>query len=173
MNYLLIYTQRKSISLQVNNEGELIVKAPPHTSRKIIEDLIRRKWDWIIEQQNKQKNKIRLSPREIDIIKEAARQCIPPRVDHYAKIMKVKYNRITIKMQKTRWGSCSSQKNLNFNCLLMLAPTEVLDAVIVHELAHLKEMNHSPAFYKIVRSVYPEYDKYYSWLKENASTIIQ
>ena len=71
----------------------------------------------------------------------------------------------------TRWGSCSSKGNLNFNCLLLLAPPEVLDSVVVHELCHRKEMNHSPAFWREVYRVFPKYDEADRWLKENGPVL--
>ncbi|MBQ6684544.1 MAG: M48 family metallopeptidase, partial [Firmicutes bacterium] len=89
------------------------------------------------------------------------------RVAHYAPLVGVDYGRITIRNQKTRWGSCSSQGNLNFNCLLMLFPDEVIDSVVVHELCHRKHMNHSAKFYKEVERVFPEYRKWHQWLNEN------
>ena len=89
------------------------------------------------------------------------------RVNHFCKIMDVTVGRITIRNQKTRWGSCSSEKNLNFNWKLILAPPEVLDYVVVHELCHLKKMNHSKAFWDEVGKVMPEYETYKLWLKEN------
>ena len=73
---------------------------------------------------------------------------IPGRVKYYADIIGVTYGKITIRNQKTRWGSCSSKGNLNFNCLLMLMPPEVIDYVVVHELCHRKQMNHSKAFWR-------------------------
>jgi predicted metal-dependent hydrolase len=84
----------------------------------------------------------------------------------------VDYRRITIRSQKTRWGSCSSSGNLNFNCLLLLAPPEVLDYVVVHELCHRKEMNHSPRFWAEVGRVLPDYKKRNKWLKENGSRLM-
>ena len=85
--------------------------------------------------------------------------------------MGVTYGRISIREQKTRWGSCSSKGNLNFNWRLIFAPPEVLDYVVVHELAHRKEMNHSKAFYAIVESIMPDYRKWKKWLKENGGTL--
>ena len=85
----------------------------------------------------------------------------------FARLMGVSYRNITIREQKTRWGSCSSEKNLNFNWKLILAPPEVLDYVVVHELCHLKEINHSKAFWDEVGKVMPEYETYKLWLKEN------
>ena len=81
-------------------------------------------------------------------------------------------NFITIRNQKTRWGSCSSKGNLNFNCLLMLTPPEVIDYVVVHELCHRKEMNHSGAFWAEVEKVLPDYKEQVKWLKENGGQII-
>ena len=91
---------------------------------------------------------------------------------HYAPLVGVSYGRITIRCQRTRWGSCSSKGNLNFNCLLMLAPPEVLDCIVVHELCHRKEMNHSQRFYAEVLRVMPDYRERYKWLKENGHMLM-
>ena len=104
-----------------------------------------------------------LSRDELEKIKKK----IESRVNAYKKAMGVTIGWITIRNQKTRWGSCSSEKNLNFNWKLILAPPEVLDYVVVHELCHLKEMNHSKAFWDEVGKVMPEYETYKLWLKEN------
>ena len=87
--------------------------------------------------------------------------------------MGVTYGRITIRNQKTRWGSCSSKGNLNFNCLLMLTPPEVIDYVVVHELCHRKEMNHSKAFWDEVAHVLPDYEKARLWLKTEGDMIMR
>ena len=94
------------------------------------------------------------------------------RVNHFCKVMDVTVGSITIRNQKTRWGSCSSKGNLNFNCLLMLTPPEVIDYVVVHELCHRKEMNHSGAFWAEVEKVIPSYKEQVKWLKENGGKII-
>lgn len=98
---------------------------------------------------------------------------IPDKVKYYAEIMGVTYGRITIRDQKTRWGSCSSKGNLNFNCLLMLMPDKVLDYVVVHELCHLKQMNHSKKFWKEVERYMPDYPNYKKWLNENGGALIE
>ena len=92
---------------------------------------------------------------------------------HFAKVVGVTYGHITIRNQRTRWGSCSSKGNLNFNCLLMLAPQEVIDYVVVHELCHRKEMNHSKAFWAEVERVLPEYKKAVEWLKKEGPSIMR
>ena len=92
---------------------------------------------------------------------------IQQRVEHYAGISGINYNRIFIRLQKSRWGSCSRDGNLNFNCLLVLMPLEILDSVVVHELCHRKHMNHSKQFYAEVEKIFPDYRKCSKWLKEN------
>ena len=110
---------------------------------------------------------------EIRKLADQALQVIPERVAYWAPKVGVRYGRITIRNQKTKWGSCSAKGNLNFNCLLMLTPPEVIDSVVVHELCHRKYMNHSAAFYEEVRRVYPEYDQWNRWLKKNGNTILR
>ena len=101
-----------------------------------------------------------------------AKQVIPEKVAYYARLMNVTYGRISIRRQKTRWGSCSREGNLNFNCLLMLAPPEVLDYVVVHELSHRLEMNHSARFWAQVAKVIPEYRTPRKWLKEQGGRLM-
>jgi predicted metal-dependent hydrolase len=108
----------------------------------------------------------------IEELAEQAKRTIPARVAHYAAMLGVEYGRITIRTQKTRWGSCSSKGNLNFNCLLMLAPPEVLDSVVVHELCHRKHMNHSAAFYAEIARVMPDYKARHAWLKQNGNALM-
>lgn len=114
----------------------------------------------------------KLTMDEIRALAEQALKLIPERVKYYASLIGVTYGRITIRNQRSRWGSCSSRKNLNFNCLLMLTLPEVIDSVVVHELVHLKEMNHSERFYAEVQKVFPDYWKWHGWLKENGKAIM-
>lgn len=92
---------------------------------------------------------------------------IKNRVENIAKTNGFEFNNIAIRDQSTRWGSCSSKKNLNFNWRLIFGPEEVLDYVIVHELCHLKEMNHSKNFWNLVASIMPDYKQRRNWLKSN------
>lgn len=110
---------------------------------------------------------------EIRILAERACAELPPRLAVFAARMGVTYGRVTIRNQKTRWGSCSSKGNLNFNCVLMLAPPEIQDYVLVHELAHRKEMNHSARFWAVVEGILPDYKERRKWLRVNGQVLIE
>ena len=113
-----------------------------------------------------------LSQEERVRLGNLALQEIPRRVEYFAPLVGVDYGRITIRNQRGRWGSCSGEGNLNFNCLLMLAPPEVVDYVIVHELAHRKQMNHSPLFWAEVETVLPDYREQKKWLKDRGKILL-
>ena len=98
-----------------------------------------------------------------------AKTAIPPKVDYYAAIIGVSYGRISIRNQTSRWGSCSSKGNLNFNCKLMLLDDELIDYVVVHELCHRLQMNHSPAFWAEVERIIPDYRLRRKRLKESGA----
>jgi len=89
--------------------------------------------------------------------KEEASKLISERIDYYNNIYQFDFNRISIRNQRTRWGSCSSKKNLNFNYRLLFLPKRISDYIIVHELCHLKELNHSRRFWNLVAEVIPDY----------------
>ena len=115
----------------------------------------------------------KLTQEELNKLVEQAKEVFPSKVAYFAKIVGVTYGRVTIRCQKTRWGSCSNKGNLNFNCLLMLAPPEIVDYVVVHELCHRLEMNHSPAFWAHVERVLPHYKKYRKWLKDMGGSLYE
>jgi len=112
------------------------------------------------------------SPEEVKALARQAAKELPVRVRKFAPLVGVDYGRITIRSQRTRWGSCSAKGNLNFNCLLMLCPEEVRDYVVIHELCHRKELNHSPRFWAEVEKVCPDYARHRKWLKENGGSLI-
>lgn len=181
MDIAVIRSNRKTVAIQVNADLTVTVRVPRRTSRKDIERIIREKESWIrkhIEQIRAKKEAYEametshLTDEEIRELVDKARKYIPERVAYFAEHMGVTYGRITIRNQKTRWGSCSSKGNLNFNCLLMLTPAEIIDYVVVHELCHRKEMNHSGAFWNEVEKVLPDYREAVRWLKEEGSQIM-
>ncbi len=104
-------------------------------------------------------------------IREYARKVIEDRTKSISLEAGFKYNRVSIREQSTRWGSCSSERNLNFNWKLILAPPQVLDYVVVHELSHTVEMNHSKSFWNVVEKVMPNYMEYRKWLRVNGNTL--
>jgi predicted metal-dependent hydrolase len=112
-------------------------------------------------------SKARIRVELINFFKDVFRTYIENRVEYWAEKMNLKYNRIFIRSQKTKWGSCSSQKNLNFNWHLIFAPKKVIDYVIIHELAHLKHMNHSSKFWDFVKKYDRNYKSNILWLKAN------
>ncbi len=112
------------------------------------------------------------APRRLtDWLKKRARQKITARVDFHAKRLDLDYKRLGVRDQTSRWGSCSSNKTLSFSWRLILAPREVLDYVAAHEVAHLKEMNHSPRFWALVAKTLPDYEQYRDWLREKGQTL--
>ena len=176
----IIRSNRKTIAIQINPDLTVTVRAPRRATQREIERILKEKEPWIrkhIEQfrekqmQYDQQKMAILSNEDIRQLAKDAVEYIPKRVEHFAAIVGVTYGRVTIRNQKTRWGSCSEKGNLNFNCLLMLAPPEVLDYVVVHELCHRKEMNHSKAFWTEVEKVLPEYRESVLWLKNNIITL--
>jgi len=98
-------------------------------------------------------------------LKEQAERYIPVRVKEFSEKYKFNYNRITIRSQKSRWGSCSSKNNLSFNYKLMYFNNKIIDYVIIHELCHLREMNHSKEFWRIVEGIMPDYKIYKQQLR--------
>ena len=178
ISYRIIKSDRKRISLEINENG-LTIRAPKRASDREIKRFILNNEQWILKNLEKYKrlneeySKIeKLTNEELKELAIKAADYIPKRVEYYASIIGVTYGRITIRNQKTRWGSCSSKGNLNFNCLLMLTPPEVIDSIVVHELCHRIEMNHSERFYSEVLKAYPEYYKWNKWLKENGGKIM-
>ena len=178
MEYKVIKSDRRTLAVQIKN-GEVIVRAPRRISDGEIGRFVNGNLPWIEKHlalwQENQQRLSSLPPLTADELKELtglASAVIPQRVRLYASLIGVDYGRITVRTQKTRWGSCTAEGNLSFNCLLMLAPTEVLDSVIVHELCHRKHMNHSKDFYAEIERVYPEYKKHNGWLKINGRALL-
>lgn len=180
--YTLIRSSRKSCAISIDPDGRITVRVPTRTSDKDIRHLLIEKRHWIItkylEVQRQQQNRpvsnltdiqrAALKRRYID----AAKDYFPKRVAYFNEFTGGSYNRITIRDQKTRWGSCSAKGTLSFNWRLMLAPPSIPDYVIVHELCHLTYMNHSAAFWQKVESVYPDYRTARKWLKDHGHELI-
>lgn len=171
----VIKSKRKTVSIQVK-PNEVIIRAPTRMKQNEIEKFVETKRNRIkkhleslSEKQKLLENIEPYSDEEIKSYIKKAKAVIPKKVEFYADKIGVTYNKITIRCQRTRWGSCSSKGNLNFNCLLVLLPDEIIDSVVVHELCHRKQMNHSAKFYAEIEKVFPDYKRCYAWLKQNGN----
>ena len=175
MNVRLIRCRRKSVGIRVTDEGEVIVRAPLRMPEAEIRRLLESKRGWIEKTLEKVRSREQLpgfTEAELKALAKQAKKTLPPLVEKWARQVGVSYGRIAVRSQKTRWGSCSSKGNLNFNCLLMLCPEEAVDYVIVHELCHRKELNHSAGFWAEVERVLPDYRRPLKWLKNEGQALI-
>lgn len=204
--------KRRSLSLHIEPDGSLVVKAPTLVPKFAINHFIRSNEAWIEKRQQELKARsisrkpdtylylgklytLEVRPNQKEIIevedkmylgspnktyakkyllswyKQQARKVISERVYYYAKISGATFSSIKLMSATTRWGSCSSEKALNFNWKLIMAPLPVLDYVVAHELAHLTEMNHSRDFWETVRKMYPLYREYRTWLKRHGHVL--
>lgn len=172
-------SKRKSAAIKITADMQIVVFVPLYVSDNEIERMVISKSKWIDEHMLKVQSTIdersKLEKITFEQIKELADQAveyIPKRVKYYAEKENFVYNKITIKNLVSRWGSCSTKGNLNFNCLLMLTPDYVIDYVVVHELCHLREMNHSEKFWAEVEKIMPDYQRAELWLKQNGGNLI-
>ncbi|MCR5040534.1 MAG: M48 family metallopeptidase [Clostridia bacterium] len=178
MEINIIREKRRSFELRVT-DGTPVLRVPKKTTDAEAEEFLRKHRRWIenrISSYEKQKEiEASAEPLTVEELREIAGKAavyIPERVGYFAGVMGLKYGRITIRRQKTKWGSCSSKGNLNFNCLLMLAPPEVIDSIVVHELCHLRYLDHGSGFRSMVLKYCPDYDDTEKWLKENGRALI-
>jgi predicted metal-dependent hydrolase len=162
----VVYSKRKTLGLEIK-EGRVKARIPERVSDKRASSFIEEhrewiekgleKWERVAKEREKSDFRIPspdcLSPGEIESIKKS----FAGRVAHFANVMGVTYARVTIRNQKTRWGSCSSKGNLNFNYKLFFLDTELMEYVIIHELAHRVHMNHSKEFWNLVGKYCPDY----------------
>lgn len=176
----IIRSRRKTYSIEVAVDGSVTVRVPWLTGKRQVEKLLREKADWIERKRRKMaalneraKQQGALSPEDLAKRTLEAQAVLPRKVAFFAEQMGVSYQAVRIRHQKTRWGSCSSKGNINLNALLMCTPEHVQDYVVVHELCHLKQMNHSPLFWQEVAAVLPDYKKSYRWLKENGNVLME
>lgn len=176
--YKIVRSSRQTLSIEVQRGPEVIVRAPAGMALSEITGCIEEKKQWIYKNYSKvmvnNASEFRI-PEYMDdawLRTEGAAR-FQNKVSAWAQQMHIEYGRITIRDQKTRWGSCSSKGNLNFNWRLLMMPEPVMDYVVVHELAHRKEMNHSPRFWEIVGTYIPDYQSKREWLRKNGDVYMQ
>lgn len=168
----ILRSKRKTLAVQVVSSEKVLVRAPRYLSAAAVDAFLRDQAGWIalhLEMAKAREKEKRaaapLSPEELACLSRQAAAIMAALCARHAAQMGVAYQRITIRRQKTRWGSCSQKGRLNFNCLLALCPKPVQEYVAVHELCHLKEMNHSPRFWQEVQKALPGYEASRRWLK--------
>ena len=172
MNYTLVRSDRKTVSIRIRPDGQVEVRCPKRMSRVAVQAFVDSKKSWIAAHLAKLTPVQRLTEKELEALREETRRRVTERAAYFAPLVGVTYGRIAIRAQQTRWGSCSSKGNLNFNCLLALAPDEVLDYVVVHELCHRKQMNHSAQFWAEVERILPDYTEQRRWLKQQGANLL-
>ena len=153
LNYEIKYSKKKNVYIQIK-EGKVIVKAPKKVSKKEIEKIIKQKSDWI---QKALEKEIKKQEKQPLYIKEEFKRIIEKNVNELVQLTGLKPNKITIKQIKYAWGSCSSKKNITLNLELIKYSQEAIRYVILHELCHIKYMNHSKDFWNLVEKYMPNY----------------
>lgn len=170
----VIRSGRKSLGLEVRPDGTVLARIPARLSDRELKAFIEKQQDWILKKVDQVKKRAdartKIKVPSVDALSDAEIQKIKDkiadRVKYYCAVMQVTVGRITIRNQKTRWGSCSSAGNVNFNYQLYYLPDELLDYVVVHELAHRRHMNHSKEFWSEVARYCPDYRARRKQLKE-------
>lgn len=161
----VVVSDRKSMALEVQKDGSVLVRVPKRISGFAVKRFVAGHAGWIyekrqqaIERQSRQKSYVFPIWEEMSASeRKKAKEKILTRVQHYADEMQVSYHSVAMRNQKSRWGSCSGKGNLNFNYRLAYLPEELLDYVVIHELAHRRYMDHSANFWRVVENFCPTY----------------
>ena len=173
-SYQIIRSDRKTMAIQIMPDGSVVVRSPKRMRVDEVRKFVNSKSTWIEKHLTSRvpRNEEKLTDSELKELRERTSILVTERVRYFAPLVGVTYNQIAIRVQRARWGSCSSKGNLNFNCLLALVPPDVLDYIVVHELCHRKELNHSERFWTEVGKVLPDYKIRKKWLKDNGANLI-
>ena len=173
ISYGLIRAKRKTMALNVSEDGMVTVRIPYGVRPEEADRFVEAHVDWIRKRILECRERAAARPvytdREREAGKRLAKELLLKKCRYFAERMGVSYGTVTVREQKTRWGSCSTKGNLNFNWKLALMPEEILDYLVVHELAHRVEMNHSPAFWAVVAEEIPDYKTRREWLRQNGA----
>lgn len=165
------HRKAKRLKLAISCDGNVSVTLPWRMGFLSADEFIRKNAEWVLEKMKAMKKIGRNSlfarhdQDEYLKLKETAREMVKSRLEKYAEFYGFQYNAVAIRNQKTRWGSCSSKGNLNFNYKILLLPQRHADYIIVHELCHLKEFNHGKRFWNLVAQTIPEYERIVKQLK--------
>lgn len=176
----LIKSRRRTLSLTIEHDGTVTIRAPRGISQTHIDNFLKEKKNWIIKNVTKAKKRQlksrdfsqKITPEQIPQLKRRARQMLTERADYFSERYDLSYKSIRLSSARTRWGSCGHENNLNFNWVIMFAPPEVIDYLVAHELAHTKYKNHQKSFWELVARMHPEYRQSRKWLRENAYLLL-
>ena len=161
MDYTLIRSRRRTLAIEVTREGQVVVRAPLSCPQKTIDRFVESRRDWLEAAIARQKERLAAHPplteAETKALRQQAKAYLPGRVAYWAERMGLQPSAVKITAAQKRFGSCSSKGNLCFSLYLMQYPPDSIDAVVVHELCHLRHMDHSPAFYAEVERWLPDY----------------
>ncbi len=161
ISFEVIRSGRKTMALQIRRDGSVVVRCPLRVTDRQAQEFVRDHETWIRQHREevlrRNHEQTVYTEEQVKQYRQHARWLLARKTWEWAGKMEVTYGKITIRDQSTRWGSCSAKGNLNYNWRLVLVPEELLDYVVVHELAHRKEMNHSPRFWKLVEEQLPDY----------------
>lgn len=170
MDYKVIRTKRKTVALQINSDGELIVRAPLRFPERKIKKLLEEHRGWIekktAESAARKQNHPDLSDEQIAELKRKAKLLLPELTERYAEIMGVDYGTVKITSAQKRFGSCSGKNNICYSYILMQYPIEAIEYVVVHELAHTVHHDHGKAFYSLIEKYLPDYKQREKLLKK-------
>lgn len=172
IDYKIIRSRRRTVSLSVSKTLEIIVRAPMRMSARDIDSFVAAHEDWvarqipIMQERSRRETAAKLDDEQIAELRRLAKEKLPVKVQHFAEQMGVKPTGITITSATTRWGSCSPRDRLSFPYRLMLLPDELVDYIVVHELAHIREKNHSARFYAVVEEQMPDHKERRAALKK-------
>lgn len=165
----IIRSGRKSLSLSVDDELNVVVRAPYSANDALINDFVSKNSQWISKAVERKKaflSRVNITDNEVESLIRQAKDIIPKRVDYFSSIMNIYPTGIKITKAKKRFGSCNQKNSLCFSCFLMQYPLEAVDYVVVHELAHIRHHNHSAEFYSLIRRYMPDYKQREKLLKE-------
>lgn len=170
MDYKRVECRGKTLSLHIDETLQVIVRAPRWVPKAEVDRFVRAHESWIQKaterQRRRNEQEAQLTEKRITELKALAKAELPRRTAYFAKIMGVTPKSVKITSAKKRFGSCSGQNGICYSWRLMLYPSEAIDYVVVHELAHIRQKNHSPAFYKEVAKILPDYKARAKLLKD-------
>ena len=179
LEYKLVRSRRRTLALEIQKDGALLVRSPLMFPTEAIHRFIGQKICWIERKRKEAVEKDRsrmllpkLSEALVEHHKKLAEQKISERLEHYSSRLGISYRRCRISSARSRWGTCSRGGGLGFSWRLAMAPAPVLDYVVIHELVHILEHNHSGRFWEKVKQICPEYKRWKQWLKENDHLLV-